>query len=86
MVFYFKFLIRIFLKIILILSFFLQIPKITNIKKFFLLKRIVLKKRYLEIEMGSEAIHYEALRKQIILDKRISMNIQKKVGTLPVHQ
>lgn len=29
--------------------------------------------------MGSELIHYEALRKQIIVDRRNLLDIQKKV-------
>jgi hypothetical protein len=29
--------------------------------------------------MGSEQIHFEALRKQMIMDRRNAMNIQKKV-------
>lgn len=29
--------------------------------------------------MGSEQIHYEALRKQIILDRRDFLNIKKRV-------
>ena len=29
--------------------------------------------------MGSEAIFYESMRKQFVLDKRILINIQKKV-------
>ena len=29
--------------------------------------------------MGSEQIHFEALRKQMIMDRRNTMNIQKKV-------
>lgn len=29
--------------------------------------------------MGSEAIHFEALRKQLIMDRRNALNIQKKV-------
>jgi hypothetical protein len=29
--------------------------------------------------MGSEQIHYEALRKQIIMDRRDFMNIKKRV-------
>ncbi len=30
--------------------------------------------------MGSEQIHYEALRKQIIMDKRDFLNIKKRVS------
>ena len=30
--------------------------------------------------MGSEQIHYEALRKQIIMDRRDFLNIKKRVG------
>lgn len=29
--------------------------------------------------MGSEQIHFEALRRQMIIDRRNAMNIQKKV-------
>ena len=32
--------------------------------------------------MGSEQIHFEALRKQMIMDRRNAMNIQKKVSNV----
>jgi hypothetical protein len=30
--------------------------------------------------MGSQQIHYEALRKQMVIDRRNEMNIRKTVG------
>jgi hypothetical protein len=35
--------------------------------------------------MGSQQIHYEALRKQIIIDRRNEMNIRKTVNFIEIN-